>query len=71
MATATSDWILCHCCGKTFPAHNVVRFHCHPGDAICVQCAAWLYYRSRPIARRLNPTWHVPARMRPRVKGAR
>lgn len=70
-ALSTCEWLPCHCCGKSFPAENVVRFHDHPDDALCVMCVEWLYGRSRPIARRLWPMWQAPARMRSRVRGAR
>ena len=70
-APSTDTWTECHCCGKWFPDINLVRFHSHPDDALCVTCVEWLRRRARPIARRLYPVWQVPARMRTRVKGAR
>jgi hypothetical protein len=42
----------------------MVRLHNHPDEALCVGCVAWLYDRSRPIARKLYPIWHLPARIR-------
>lgn len=57
------EWAPCHCCGKSFPAANVVRFDKHPDDALCVGCAQWLNDRARPIARRNSPLWPRPARI--------
>lgn len=70
-APSPSAWADCHCCGRTYPAQNVVRFYRHPEDAICVTCIDWLYARGRPIARRLWPVWQLPARIRYRFRGAR
>jgi len=61
-APASCEWLLCHCCGRSFPAGNMVAFHRNPGDRVCVTCAAWLYDRSRPISRRLFPVWRLRAR---------
>jgi hypothetical protein len=65
------DWIPCHCCGKTFPDENVVSLQSHPGDAICIDCAAWIYNQSRPIARRLSPVWQLPPRVRTFIRRTR
>ena len=62
-----SKWIACHCCGRLFPAENVLRFRDHPDDALCVCCVEWLHVRSRPIVRRLYPIWQLPARLRART----
>lgn len=73
-APASDTWLACHCCAKSFPAENVVRFHNHPEDALCVSCVEWLHNRSRPIARRLSPLWpgwQLPARIRARFAAAR
>ena len=59
-----SHWIPCHCCGRSYPTENMVRFQRHPGDAVCVACVAWLGACSRPIVRRLYPLWQLPARVR-------
>jgi len=61
---AACGWADCHCCGRSYPAVNMVRFHAHPDDALCVTCVAWLSERSRPIVRRLYPVWQLPARVR-------
>jgi hypothetical protein len=58
------EWVACHCCGRSFPAANTIRFERHPDDAVCVGCAEWLYGHSRPIVRRLHPMWRLPARIR-------
>ena len=58
----TSTWLPCHCCGKSFPDENLVHFHEHPEDALCLGCLDWLHNRSRTIARRLNPILKLPAR---------
>jgi len=63
-APGASQWLACRCCGKSFPAQNLVSFSKHPGEAICVRCTEWLYGRSRPIARRLSPFWQMPPRIR-------
>lgn len=63
-APATRPWLPCHCCGRMFPAENLVNFHDHPDDALCVTCLEWLRSRARPIARRLYPMWQMPARIR-------
>jgi hypothetical protein len=26
------EWVPCHCCGRTYPAADMVRFHSHPED---------------------------------------
>ena len=65
------DWAPCHCCGRSYPATNMVRFQYHPDDALCVSCVAWLYDRSRPIARKLYPIWPWLARIRARMTAAR
>jgi len=73
-APATGTWLACHCCAKWFPAENVVHFHKHPEDALCVSCVEWLHGQSRSIARRLSPLWpiwHLPGRIRTRLAGAR
>jgi uncharacterized paraquat-inducible protein A len=62
--TIASHWVACHCCGKSFPAENLVNFADHPEDGICVVCVEWLHDRSRPIARRLNPIWQLHPRVR-------
>src|SRR5215469_7920479 len=67
-ALADSEFVPCHCCGRSFPAPNMVRFDRHPGDAICVTCVAWLHDRSRPIARRLNPILPLAGRIRARSR---
>ena len=61
---ATSQWAPCHCCGLHYLAANMVRFECHPADALCVACVSWLYDNSRPIVRRLYPLWRLPVRIR-------
>lgn len=66
-----SDWIPCRCCGRSFPADNLVRFYDHPDDGLCVRCVEWLHARSRPIARRLYPMWQLPARVRGRIPPGR
>jgi hypothetical protein len=58
------EWDSCYCCGRSYPAINMVRFHRHPGDALCVGCVTWLHGRSRPIIRRLYPIWQLPAFVR-------
>jgi hypothetical protein len=55
-----AQWLACYCCGLSFVGSNMVAFHCHPDDRICVSCAAWLSSRSRPIARRIYPLWRMP-----------
>jgi hypothetical protein len=62
-----SEWLSCHCCGKVFPAGNMVRFHDYSDDAVCVHCVEWLHVRSRPIVRRLYPIWQLPTRIRART----
>jgi hypothetical protein len=64
MSASASHWLACHCCGKSFPAENLVNFLDHPEDVICVGCVEWLRDRSKPIARRLNPLWQVHPRIR-------
>jgi len=59
-----SEWAACHCCGLHYLAANMVSFEYHPDDALCVACVSWLYDRSRPIVRRLNPIWRLPVRIR-------
>ena len=59
-----SEWAPCHCCGLHYLASNMVRFECHPDDAVCVACVSWLYDRSRPIVRKLYPLWRLPGRIR-------
>lgn len=54
------EWASCYCCGRSYPATNMVRFHRHPDDALCVGCVAWLHDCSRPIIRKLRPIWHLP-----------
>jgi hypothetical protein len=63
-SAAGSEWVACRCCGKLFPAANVVRFRYHLDDAVCVCCVEWLHARSRPIVRRLYPIWQLPARLK-------
>ncbi len=58
------DWVPCHCCGRHYLAVNMVRFHSHPDDAVCVGCVAWLSNRSRPIVRKLHPISQLSARIR-------
>jgi hypothetical protein len=60
------EWVPCYCCGRSYLATNMVSFDCHPDDALCVGCVAWLYDRRRPILRKLNPIWKFPARIRVR-----
>jgi hypothetical protein len=63
-AARASHWLACRCCGKSFPAENLVQFRDHPEDVICVTCVYWLHGRSKPIARRLYPVWQLPVRVR-------
>jgi len=58
------DWSSCYCCGRSYLATNMVRFECHPGDALCVGCVAWLHDCSRPIIRKLYPIWRLPTFVR-------
>ena len=60
------DWVRCYCCGRSYLADHMVRFHDHPDDALCVGCVAWLHDRSRPVVRRLYPIWQLPALIRAR-----
>ncbi len=60
----TGGWACCYCCGHSYLATNMVRFHRHPGDALCVSCVAWLHDCSRPIVRKLYPIWRLPAFVR-------
>jgi len=62
-------WVDCRCCGRAFPAENVVRFTFRPQEALCVSCVNWLHDLSRPIARRLYPIWRLPSRIRTRMGG--
>ena len=59
-----SEWIPCYCCGRFFPGTNMVSFHFHPADGLCVRCVEWLYSASRPIVHRLYPIWKLPTRIR-------
>jgi hypothetical protein len=61
------EWAPCYCCGRSYLAANMVRFYRHPDDAVCVDCAAWLHDRSRPIIRQLYPIWRLPAFVRARL----
>jgi hypothetical protein len=73
-ALSAGAWLACHCCGKHFPAQNVIRFHDHPDDGLCLGCLEWLHNRGRHLARRLNPIWpgwQLPVRIRNRITGAR
>lgn len=65
-----SDWLACRCCNRSYPALNMIRFECSPGDAICVTCAESLYSQSRPIHRRLHPVWPLVTRIRARLTAA-
>jgi hypothetical protein len=58
------EWAPCHCCGRSYLTANMVRFQRHPDDAVCINCVSWLHDRSRPIVRKLYPTWQLPARLR-------
>jgi hypothetical protein len=60
----------CYCCGRSYPVANMVRFHHHPEDALCVGCVPWLRDSSRPIIRKLQPSWQLPAFVRAWITGA-
>jgi hypothetical protein len=64
---AAGGWAPCHCCGRSYPATGMVRFHHHPEHALCTNCAQWLSDRARPIARRNNPVWQFLDRIRFRL----
>jgi hypothetical protein len=51
-------------------ATDMLRFHRHPDDALCVGCVAWLHDRSRPTVRKLHPTWQSLAFVRARLTAA-
>lgn len=63
-APGAGEWLACHCCGRSYAVENLVRFHDHPDDAVCVRCVAWLYSCSRPIVRKADPILRIPARIR-------
>jgi hypothetical protein len=58
------EWGACYCCGRSYLTTNMVRFHRHPDDALCVGCVSWLHDCSRPIIRKLYPIWQLPAFVR-------
>jgi hypothetical protein len=66
-----AEWLPCYCCGRSFESANMVRFRDHPEDGLCVSCVAWLDNASRPIVRRLNPVWKLPAFIRAWITAAR
>jgi hypothetical protein len=53
----------------SFDGANMVAFGQHPEQGVCVGCAAWLYSRSRPIARRIySQSWRQLPRKRQRTR---
>jgi hypothetical protein len=52
---ATQEQVACYCCGESIEASNIVRFDRHPGEGVCIGCAAWLHKRSLPINHEIRP----------------
>jgi hypothetical protein len=63
-APSAGDWAPCRCCGRSYLTTTMVRFQRDPDEALCIGCVSWLHECSRPIARRLYPSWQLPACVR-------
>jgi hypothetical protein len=58
------EWAPCYCCGWSYLTATMVPLPRHPDEALCVDCVSQLHDCSRPIARKLHPTWELPAHIR-------